>query len=363
MRLKLVFLSLLMLSVFGCKDSESDTLSAEAPTISVKLVDTPGDFDEVNVNVVGVMIKMDDSDDDSGWINLDMINTGVIDLLNLTGGVNQVLVDRFPIPVGTLKQIRLVLGDGNTIVIRNDSDEPETFELKTPSAQQSGLKVKVNAVIEEGFTYNYVLDFDVEKSIVIAGNSGNIILKPVLYASAEVSSGIIEGMVEPSDVPSMVYVLVDDMGTPGTDDDFVISANTDETGAFALWGVPAGTYDVIAIPLDSESFYTEGAALGVSVVNGEITTIANAIQLALKPGSITGKVTGLADNVVATASIMVDGNAITDDTDETGVFLLENIPVGTYTMTISAPGYVSQEVEVIVEPNTQTTVPDTLLVI
>jgi hypothetical protein len=355
--------TLILISFYSCSNSESGTNNMEgiAPKISVKLVDAPGDFDEVNVNVVGVMIKMDDSDDDSGWINLDMINTGIIDLLNLTGGVNQVLVDRFPIPVGTLKQIRLVLGDGNTIVIRNDSDEPETFELKTPSAQQSGLKVKVNAVIEEGFTYNYVLDFDVEKSIVIAGNSGNIILKPVLYASAEVSSGIIEGMVEPSDVPSMVYVLVDDMGTP--DDDFTISANTDETGAFALWGVPGGTYDVIAIPLDSESVYTEGSALGVSVVNGEITTISNPIQLTFKPGSITGKVTGLADAVIATASIMVDGNAITDDTDETGVFLLENIPVGTYTMTISAPGYVSQQVEVIVEPNTQTTVPDTLLVI
>ena len=135
--------TLILISFYSCSNSESGTNNMEgiAPKISVKLVDAPGDFDEVNVNVVGVMIKMDDSDDDSGWINLDMINTGIIDLLNLTGGVNQVLVDRFPIPAGTLKQIRLVLGDGNTIVIRNDSDEPETFELKTPSAQQSGLKV------------------------------------------------------------------------------------------------------------------------------------------------------------------------------------------------------------------------------
>ena len=115
--------TLILISFYSCSNSESGTNNMEgiAPKISVKLVDAPGDFDEVNVNVVGVMIKMDDSDDDSGWINLDMINTGIIDLLNLTGGVNQVLVDRFPIPAGTLKQIRLVLGDGNTIVIRNDS--------------------------------------------------------------------------------------------------------------------------------------------------------------------------------------------------------------------------------------------------
>jgi len=360
-RLKSLFLSLLMLSIFGCKDSESGSMTLGDPTISIKLVDSPGDYDEVNVNVVGVMIKMDDSEDDNGWIDLDMIKRGPINLLNLTGGVNEVLVDRFPIPVGTLKQIRLVLGDeGNTIVIKNDADEPESFILKTPSAQQSGLKVKVNAVIEEGFTYNYVLDFDVDKSIVRAGNSNNIILKPVLYASAEVSSGIIEGTVAPSDVPSTVSVLVDDMGTPETDDDFVISATTDETGAFALWGVPAGTYDVIATPIDSESDYAEGTAIGVTVVNGEITTIADAIQLTLKPGSISGDVT---NDIVVTVTVKekdTENVVATLDSNANGEFLIEDVPAGTYKVTISATGFVTQDytkdgsTDVVVEANTQT---------
>src|SRR5690606_40451469 len=102
---------------------------------------------------------------------------------------------------------------------------------------------------------NFVLDFDVDKSIVMAGDSDNIILKPVLYLSTEVSSGIIEGTITPTDVPSTASVLVDDKGTPETEDDFVISALTDLTGAFALWGVPAGTYEVVVTPLDGESDY------------------------------------------------------------------------------------------------------------
>src|SRR5690606_15300431 len=124
-----------------------------------------------------------------------------VNLLDFTGGVSKVLVDRFPIPAGTLKQMRLVLGDGNSIVIENNEGTDEEFGLKTPSAQQSGLKLKTNAVIEEGFTYDFVLDFDVEKSIVMAGDSDDIILKPVLYLSTEVSSGIIEGTITPTDVP------------------------------------------------------------------------------------------------------------------------------------------------------------------
>ncbi|MFI1744608.1 DUF4382 domain-containing protein [Thalassobellus sediminis] len=339
--IRLFFLSFLMISIFGCSDSESNEINAKAPKISVKLVDSPGDYDEVNVNVLGVMIKMDDSNDDSGWIDLEMIKTGTIDLLDLTGGVNEVLVERFPIPVGTIKQIRLVLGDGNTIVIRNNADEPETFDLKTPSAQQSGLKVKVDAVIEEGFTYNYVLDFDVQKSIVIAGNSGNIVLKPVLYASAEVSSGIIEGTIAPTDVPSIVSVLVDDMGNDDPEDDFIISANSDETGVFALWGVPEGTYDVVVTPIDESSDYTEGSALAVSVVNGQTTIIEEPIQLDFKPGSISGDVTNDLIVTVTLKDSVTEEVIVTIDSNANGEFLLEEIPVGVYTVTLSATGYLS----------------------
>ena len=175
--------SLILISFYSCSNSETDANKMEgiAPRISVRLVDAPGDFKAVNVEVVDVMIKMDDdSDGEGGWMSLEVQNA-TVNLLDFTGGISQVLVDRFPIPAGTLSQMRLVLGDGNTIVIENDSEEDIEYELKTPSAQQSGLKLKVNTVIEEGFTYDFILDFDVEKSIIIAGNSGNIILKPVLY--------------------------------------------------------------------------------------------------------------------------------------------------------------------------------------
>jgi hypothetical protein len=360
---KLFFFSLLLVTFFACDDSESKGAAIGEPTISIKLVDAPGDFEEVNINVVGVRIKMDDeSDSESGWTDLDMENSGIINLLDLTGGVNQILVDRFPVPTGMLSQMRLVLGDGNTIVIKNDSDEDETFDLKTPSAQQSGLKLKIDAVIEEGFTYDYIIDFNVDKSIVRAGKSSNIILKPVLYVSAEVSSGIINGTVSPIDVPSIVSVLVDDKGNSETDDDFIITANTDDLGAFALWGVPAGTYEVIVTPIDAESDYTSGTTIDVVVTNGGATTIEDPIVLNLKPGSITGTVLGLADGVLATASIMVDTETLTDETDGNGLFTIDDVPVGDYTVTISAEGYVSQSVDVAVSANAEITLDSVTLV-
>ncbi|PKQ45013.1 DUF4382 domain-containing protein [Confluentibacter flavum] len=355
MKLKLVVLSLLLITFFSCDKESGNSPNASDPTISVRLVDSPGDFKAVNVEVVDVMIKMDDdSDDESGWISLEAQNE-TVNLLDFTGGVSKVLVDRFPIPTGTLKQMRLVLGDGNTIVIENDQAIDEEFDLKTPSAQQSGLKLKTNAVIEEGFTYDFVLDFDVEKSIVLSGNSDNIILKPVLYVSTEVSSGIIEGTVTPTDVPSTASVLVDDKGTPETEDDFVISALTDSTGAFALWGVPAGTYEVMVTPLDEESNYASGSAIDVIVVNGEITTISDPIELMLKPGSISGDVT---NDIVVSVTLkdkVTEEIIATIDSNENGEFLFEDVTVGTYVVTISATNFVSQDIDVTVETGTETT--------
>lgn len=360
-KLKLIIPFLFLTIFVSCNDNNSSEVNKGEPTISIRLVDGPGDYEAVNVEIVDVMIKMDnDNDDDNGWMSLEA-NNEIVNLLEFTGGFSKVLVERFPIPAGTLSQMRLVLGDGNTIVIKDSNNEDEEFALKTPSAQQSGLKLKVNTEIEEGFTYDFVLDFDVEKSIVRAGNSGNIILKPVLYVSAEASSGIIEGKISPIDVPSVASVLVDDNGTPEIDDDFIITAFTDTvTGEFALWGVPAGTYDVIVKPVDEVSDYSYGSATDVSVSNGEITTISEPIELMLKTATVSGTVSGLADGIAANVSIN-DTALTTVQTDSNGVYEINEIVPGNYTVTISASGYVSQEFMISLDPDEQEVVNATLV--
>lgn len=305
---------------FSCNDDSTSTDGSGTSNISIRLVDDPGDYDHVYVDVQDVMVKVnDDTTGDEGWESLDPINTGVYDLLDLTGGVNVLLVDDFQIPSGMLNQIRLVLGDDNTIVI-----DGETYPLNTPSAQQSGLKIQVNQVLEPGFTYDFTLDFDVDESIVVAGESGNINLKPVIRASAEISSGIIEGAVNPFDIQVLASVVVD-----GNE----ISSYVDDSGNFMLYGVPAGNYTVTLTP-DPDSGYIPTTVENVEVVNGQITNIGT-VDLDLAPvvGSITGTI--LNTGVSATASVDVNGQIVEAVTDSSGVFLLTDIPVGTYTVTVT----------------------------
>jgi len=261
----ILFISL----AFSCNDS-NDSDNNETATISVKLVDEPGDYQNVFVEIVDVKIKYenddvdeDGEDEEEGWESIGIINPGVYDLLELTGGVNLELVDNEDITTGTIKQIRLILGDDNSVVLEGES---EARPLNTPSAQQSGLKVMVNQPITAGFNYDFILDFDADESIVMAGNSGNINLKPVLRASLEVNSGVLSGTVTNTDVA--VEVSVDN------GQDVVASTLANIDGYFEIPGLPEGIYTVAITPdSDAVPLYQVVIIENVEITAGEATIL------------------------------------------------------------------------------------------
>ena len=232
---QLALLTLTVITFFSCGNDDSSSTAEGTSQISIKLMDAPGDYDHVYIDVQDVMVKVNDaSDDDESWVSLNAINTGVYDLLELTGGVNVLLVDDFEVLSGTLNQIRLILGDDNSIVI-----DGVTHPLNTPSAQQSGLKIQVNETLLPNIGYTFLLDFDVDESIVVAGNSGNINLKPVLRASVEATTGTISGNILPLGVQTEI------VATNGIES---ISAYADADGNFMLVGLNPGTYTVSINP-------------------------------------------------------------------------------------------------------------------
>ncbi|MBT8277916.1 MAG: DUF4382 domain-containing protein [Bacteroidia bacterium] len=259
MKIKLILFCLVGIYLTGCETTNSDIGPQEISTISIKLMDAPGDYDNVFVEILDVRVKVnDDSENENGWQSLDPINTGIYDLLELTGGVNVLLVDDFQIPSGELNQIRLVLGENNSIVI-----DGETFPLNTPSGQQSGLKIKIDEPLETNIAYTFLLDFEVDESIVIAGNSGNINLKPVIRASVEAQSGAISGTIAPSDVQVAV------IAANGLDD---YETFADADGNFVLAGLPEGTYTVTFNP-DPLSGLLSTTIENVNVTIGETTDL------------------------------------------------------------------------------------------
>ncbi len=213
----------------------SDDLSNEPGTLQVFLTDAPGNYDEVWVDIQEVRVhrQADAEEEDSGWrtINDQPVR---VDLLELTNG-NYEILGEAELEAGTYSQIRLILGDQNELVI-----DGEVHHLTTPSAQQSGLKLNINAEIEGGENYTLLLDFDASRSIVRAGNSGKYILKPVIKAVNLAQTGAIGGSIEPAEALPWVYAIANEDTLAGTQ-------ATDE-GDFLLIGLENGTYQVSIVP-------------------------------------------------------------------------------------------------------------------
>lgn len=221
--------------------------------MAVRLTDAPGPYEAVNVDIQQVLIHSasDADEQDGGWIPLDGMNRGVYNLLDFSNGVDTLLAEDTELPPGQISQIRLVLGDNNSIVV-----DGETHTLKTPSAQQSGLKLKVNHRLTPGVTYEVLLDFDAARSVVSTGRGGKYSLKPVIRAIVEAQSGAIAGQII-SDGPLPVVYATNGMQTLG--------AIPQEDGTFLIRGVKPGEYSLL--------FDKTTVREAVEVIRGEVNDL------------------------------------------------------------------------------------------
>lgn len=223
------------LFLFSCEDTTNNS------RIIVTLTDSPGDYAEVNVQVIGIEIHRQSGNQESGWISLDMESPANINLLDLTNGATALLADQ-EIPSGQVSQIRLILGSDNEVVIEGPGeDEFTTHSLATPSALQSGLKLQVNQTLLGGITYEFKLDFDAAKSVVKAGTSGNYNLKPVIRVITEATSGAIKGSVQPAAENIAVYAMQGQ-------DTIATSYAVPDISEYLIGGLEPGTYDVVLDP-------------------------------------------------------------------------------------------------------------------
>lgn len=253
-------LAAVAVTMFYSCNEDDDSQNENSARLVVHMTDAPGDYDHVYVDVQDVRIKADAStNDDEGWVSLENVQKGEYDLLSLTNGVTQLLADS-EVPVGNLGQIRLILGPDNFVVLNG---ETERTPLSTPSAQQSGLKLNVNQQMEAGELYEYLLDFDVDQSIVQTGNGGYI-LKPVIRLSTVEGTGRIEGDVLPTVNASGETFQIQ---VKATNANHTITAYTNANGGFVLHNVPAGTYRVIFTP-EETSGYADLEKINVQVTSG-----------------------------------------------------------------------------------------------
>jgi hypothetical protein len=225
-----------LLVLFSCNDED------KLARLRISLIDSPGDYDAVKVDIQGVSIHVNENIGENGgsWINFKDSNVGVKNLLEYTGGKQLTLVDT-EFPAATISQIRLLLGGNNSIVV--DGTE---LPLKTPSGLESGLKLQVHETLQGGITYNLKLDFEVARSVIYTGNDEYVLI-PVVKVITEARSGAIKGFVEPAKENVAIYI------TDWNGSYYTTYAATN-IARFQADGIPEGQYIVTFDPGDNSQY-------------------------------------------------------------------------------------------------------------
>lgn len=257
----LLILGLMPLS--SCNRNEStEPPASKSGTLIVKMVDTPGNYDQVNIVVDSVQVHISSSDSINGWITMNRVQA-TYDLLKLVNG-NDTVIGKSQLPVGEYSQIRLFIGDGSNVVI-----DAVTYPLTIPSGSQSGLKLNVHATIQADVIYTITLDFDANRSIIKTGD-GNYKLKPVIRVITTGITGLIVGVVSPPISHSEVW---------GFSTNDTISTFTDTLGQFKLLYLPPAIYSVKILP--SSTLYEDTILTNVAVIANQTVNL-DTINLQLK---------------------------------------------------------------------------------
>lgn len=256
-----LMIGLITFITISCDDINNSGTNTGKAQLNISLTDAPGDYQEVNIDVQGLRIHYtpashDTASADGQWIDLP-VEPMRVNLLELTNGVDTLLA-KAELDPGYYKELRLMLGNDNTVMV-----DSMIQDLKVPSGQQSGYKIKFKTDLEAGEELEVVVDFDAGRSVHKAGNSGKYILKPVLKAfvedGEEVEVGSIAGSVDPADAEPNVLAIMKD--------DTVATTQTDENGAFLLQGLESGQYNVSIEPTNEQ--YADTTLTNVMVEEGE----------------------------------------------------------------------------------------------
>ncbi len=230
MRTFIIFLLMpLLLGLFliGCSQDQNPTTPTDKGTLKISLTDAPADFEAVNITFSEISAHIDGK-----WISV-RGEPITVNLLEWNNG-QSIIIGTAEVPAGHYTQIRLKIDRAEVVV------EGQTHPVTVPSGAQTGLKLIAEFTIPEGSTFELVIDFDANRSIVTTGppnNPNGFKLKPTIRVVPKAISGSISGTVaNPENLP-IAFALA------GTDT--VTSTPVDKnSGAFMLAFLPEGSYAV-----------------------------------------------------------------------------------------------------------------------
>lgn len=327
--------------------------------LRMALTDAPAcGYDQVNVTVERVEVNRSSNaaEGDGSWETIVLSQPRRVNLLDLTNGVLQELGST-QLPAGRYTQLRLVLAKNTAQNPLANSVLPtggtETA-LDTPSAQQSGLKLKTDIEVQPNQVADFVLDFDACKSIVSRGNSRGYNLKPVLSVLPRTTAAGLR-------VQGQVVAALGGAATVSLQQNGVVVRSTvamtdnpdtaeNEAGRFVLSPVPAGSYDLVVtaegrvaavitgVPVtETAPTYATPASYPINPPAGTPRTASGSVTTTGSPAIPDATVRAL--QTLGTTKIELSGRPVDAETGAYGFSLVAGAPVKAGYSTTAAPSF------------------------
>lgn len=242
------FLLFILISPFGCEKDEPGEVPGrdgsldQTGILSVWATDAPFPvnlIEKAKISVVKIELKQQE---DTIFQNFSE-DTVSVDLLSLRNGIMESLASD-EVAAGSYDQMRLLI-DHTSLLLKDG----RTSVLKVPGGQQSGLKILFDPpiIIYPGRIANVLLDFNLSRSFILKGNPKSAVeirgfnFKPVVRVAVIDSTGMIAGNVKDLSGAPLANAEVSVFG-----DSVIASTFSNTEGAYALLGIPGGTFSVKA---------------------------------------------------------------------------------------------------------------------
>lgn len=273
-----IFPLLFVLTFIGCNDGGSG--SSTKGNFDLSLTDaTTDEYDGVYITIEEVQVHKSEGSD---WKTVASLGK-TYNLLELINGVREQLCIA-ELETGHYTQMRLIIGEnpdnglnilserhefGNYIIDKSGT----CYELKVPSGYKTGVKIVHGFDINESQITELILDFDVSRSIVRAGNKGKCLLSPTIKVLNTKECSLISGIVTDFDSESAiegvrVSAQIYDLEADDPKDSVVVQTSTitDEDGSYTIFLKP-GEYNIVAF----KDGYNLGCAKTVAISNSSYT--------------------------------------------------------------------------------------------
>lgn len=176
--------------IASCQKSDWVLPPSQSSKFGIYLTDFQRNYQAIWINIQQVFIYVaNDASGQSGWIEIPMTRSGFYNISNFKNG-SDTLLAQSNVPPGVISQIRIILGNNNSLILNNGVTVP----LKIPSSSAAGIPLNLQDTLHAGVPLSLDISCNIASSVIGPNSQGQYFFQPVITVAPRVPQTSFKGM-------------------------------------------------------------------------------------------------------------------------------------------------------------------------